>query len=275
MVRNTFTAKDVSTVFVVRNVSLSRKTIKIFGMRIGWGRSYDLLTIPDVSESDIRHSLLKGELKRKADAAEIFVVRNTIDLTQFDNEQRTFLESIGVDFTSEATVWDDLRVPLNAVKLAGVKDPSFDTFLGGVRAFSFSNQAVLANEEEVFFAAQLPHTYKEGSDIIPHLHWSPSTAGAGTVRWGLEYTWANVNDIFQATTTAYAEAATNNNSNEQLIASFGNFSGIEKRISSMLICRLFRNSSHANDTYGDGAFLIEFDFHFEKDALGSIRTFIK
>ncbi len=91
MARNTFTTKSVSTVFVVRNIVSSHKTIRIFGQRIGWNRSYDLLTISDISESAIRHSLLKGELKRKADVGEIRVTSSTIDLTQFDSEQKTFL----------------------------------------------------------------------------------------------------------------------------------------------------------------------------------------
>ena len=64
MSRSTFTPKDVTTVFTIRNTAPDHKNIKVFGQRIGWGREYDLLAIPNVSEADIRHSLLKGELKR-------------------------------------------------------------------------------------------------------------------------------------------------------------------------------------------------------------------
>lgn len=96
MTRHTFTPKSVSTVFVVRNIAPSPKDIKIFGQKIRWNQSHDLLTIPDISEADIRHSLLKGELKRKADAGEIRITSSTIDLTQYDGEQRTYLASIGI-----------------------------------------------------------------------------------------------------------------------------------------------------------------------------------
>lgn len=96
MTRNTFTQKNVSTTFAVQNIAPNRKDIKIFGQKIGWNRSYDLLTIPDISEADIRHSLLKGELKQKADAGEILVTNSTIDLTQYDGEQRAYLAAIGI-----------------------------------------------------------------------------------------------------------------------------------------------------------------------------------
>lgn len=272
MARHTFATKNVSTVFVVRNVTSDRKTIKIFGQKIRWYQTYDLLAIPDISESDIRHSLLKGEIRRKADVGEIIVVDSTIDLYQYDGEQREFLESIGINLV----VWDDLRTPLTAIKLAGVKDPAFDVFLGGVRAYSFSSQALAINEEEVFFTTQLPHSYKEGTDIVPHIHWSPSTTDAGTTRWGLEYTWQNAYlSVFPTTTTIYAESVASGVANDHLMANFDPIDGAGKKISSMLICRLFRNSSHDNDDYGAAAFVLEQDFHFQKNTDGSRAMLIK
>jgi hypothetical protein len=267
----TFTEKNVATTFVVQNVAPSGKTIRIFNLSIGNRQTYDLLAIPEISESDIRHSLLKGELKRKAVAGEIRVIESTIDLYQYDNEQREFLESIGVS----AVLWDDLRTPLTSGKFAGVKDPSFIPFLGSVRAYSFADQALAVNEEEGFFIMQIPHTYKEGSIIIPHLHWAPSTTDIGVTRWGLEYTWQNVHEVFASPTTIYAESETNGLAHEQLIASFPSIDGTGKLISSMMVCRLFRNSSHANNTYGAGAFGLELDIHFQKNTDGSDRAFIK
>jgi hypothetical protein len=38
----------------------------------------------------------------------------------------------------------------------------------------------------------------------------------------------------------------------------------------MMLCRLYRNSSHANDTLtGKKAYLLEFDLHYQKDTMGS------
>ena len=93
----TFFPKQVDTKFVVRNITegtRQQKTIHIFQYPIPAGRERDLLSIPVVSEADIRHSLLKGELRIKALCGEIKVIASNIDLIQFDPEQRAFLESI-------------------------------------------------------------------------------------------------------------------------------------------------------------------------------------
>ena len=93
----TFFPKQVDTKFVVRNITegtRQEKTIHIFQYPIPAGRERDLMDIPVVSEADIRHSLLKGELRIKALCGEIKVIASNIDLIQFDPEQRAFLESI-------------------------------------------------------------------------------------------------------------------------------------------------------------------------------------
>ena len=93
----TFVPKQVDTKFVVRNITVGtrqQKTIRIFQYPILAGKERDLLAIPVVSEADIRHSLLKGELRTKAICGEIKVIDSNIDLIQFDPEQKAFLESI-------------------------------------------------------------------------------------------------------------------------------------------------------------------------------------
>ena len=51
----------------------------------------------------------------------------------------------------------------------------------------------------------------------------------------------------------------------------GTISGTGKNVSSMLICRLFRNSSDPDDDLAQAAFLLEMDFHFEIDLAGGSR----
>jgi hypothetical protein len=54
-----------------------------------------LLQIPGVQESDIRASLLKGELRHKFLCGDIALVSSNIDLLQFSDKQREFLKSFG------------------------------------------------------------------------------------------------------------------------------------------------------------------------------------
>lgn len=83
--------------FIVRNVTPDRqKTIKIFHYPILFNQTRDILQIPGVSESDIRASLLKGELKHKILAKDIIIECSDIDLLQFNEDQKTFLQDAGV-----------------------------------------------------------------------------------------------------------------------------------------------------------------------------------
>lgn len=70
--------------------------VNIFQYPIYPGDTRDLLRIPGVDESDIRGSLLKGEIKHKLLAKEITVVCSDIDLLQFNDDQRAFLQLAGI-----------------------------------------------------------------------------------------------------------------------------------------------------------------------------------
>jgi hypothetical protein len=82
--------------FIVQNTSPQVKTISIFTYPINYMQTRDLLQIPGVAESDIRASLLKGELNHKIRANDIIVVCSDIDLLQFNANQKAFLQSAGI-----------------------------------------------------------------------------------------------------------------------------------------------------------------------------------
>ena len=83
--------------FIVRNVTPDRnKTIKIFNYPINFNKTRDLLQIPGVAEADIRASLLKGELNHKIRAKDIIVECSDIDLLQFNDGQKLFLQEAGI-----------------------------------------------------------------------------------------------------------------------------------------------------------------------------------
>lgn len=82
--------------FIVRNTAPDHKTIKIFQYPIPFGKTRDILSIPGVGEGDIRASLLKGELLRKIRAQEITIEASDIDLLQFNDDQKAFLQSAGI-----------------------------------------------------------------------------------------------------------------------------------------------------------------------------------
>jgi hypothetical protein len=177
----------------------------------------------------------------------------------------------------DATVWDDLRVPTTAVKAAGVKDPHFSLYKtnGAGSTGVFIHWFDKAAEEELFFTCQMPHGWV-GTDITAHVHWVPKTNGAlnATVEWGLEYTWADIGGTFGNSTIIYTKTTTSGDAtlvaDKHYMSNFTAIANGSHTISSMLVCRIFRNATDAtDDTYDDDAGLLEIDFHYEADMVGS------
>ena len=175
------------------------------------------------------------------------------------------------------SAWDDFRISATSTKLGGTKDPSFalikDDGAGsqGVFSYLFDRTA----EEELYFSAQLPHKYKEGTDIYPHVHWNPISEGSGQyVKWGLEYTWANYNEAI-ANTAIISASGLANDASYHTKTDLPVINGSGKTISSMLMCRIFRDSTSDDDNYGDDASLLEVDFHYEINSLGSEERTVK
>ncbi len=192
------------------------------------------------------------------------------DVLQFVDNTSTWVTQPGL--------WQDMRVPVTATSRQGSNQPAFNPLRDngsgsqGVYAYSFSPNI----EQELFFGTQLSHTYAEGTDIRPHLHFTPSDNSAGNIVWGLEYTWTNVNDVFPTTTIITQVTSISVGSNRKhSIGALPVISGIGKKISSMLSCRVFRAANDPLDTYAADAFLLEIDFHFQQCGNGSTQLFIK
>jgi hypothetical protein len=184
-------------------------------------------------------------------------------------------------------VWDDLRFPVSSVRLGPLRAPDLDVFKKNAAGTSTGVFALFfdkTNEEQVHFAAQMPHGWKLGTAIKCHVHWTPKTNGAANavVNWGLEYTWQKLSADFGTTTiisgNAHAPADASLVAGRHYLTEIGEIpaTGID-RVSSMLICRLFRDATGGlkTDNYNDDAILLEADFHFQIDAHGSRLEFTK
>jgi hypothetical protein len=188
-----------------------------------------------------------------------------------------------------ATTYTDLVVPPYAARNSSSATPVWTEFLEkttgslGFYTFAYSNADLDEDKEEIFFNIQLPHDYKQGSDIFPHVHWSAKAApGTNRVLWKFEYQWVNHTGTFSNTTkstlTGYTLAGTAGRSvaaYEHVITPLGFIAGTDKTISSMLVCRLSRMTKDSNDNFANNAFLISFDVHFEIDSFGSKDEYVK
>ena len=175
----------------------------------------------------------------------------------------------------QAVFWDDLRFPVSGINPpGGVNDPDLDPN-NGTWLFNANTTEICA------IIAQMPHSWREESTIIPHVHWSKTTSASGNVLWRFEYQIAKPGDVFPGTwttvdtTTTVTGTPDNDTAEEHLISSFGDIDMTGYTISTILLTRISRIGGDASDTYGADARLIEFDIHYEIDGAGSALEFIK
>ncbi len=196
-----------------------------------------------------------------------------------------FNDIYGNEVVHNPAYWDDIRVPVTSTRKGASKMPGFGKILDngsgsqGVFAELFSH----STEEELYFSVQLPHNWKQGSDLHAHVHWSPVTNGAAgeKVCWGLEYSIQEVHGVFPSTVIAYNDTAA---LDEDLIADKHylteiveiDMSGVDS-VSPMLVCRVFRDATGTGgtDSYTNDAALLEFDFHYQIDTIGSRTEYTK
>jgi hypothetical protein len=170
-------------------------------------------------------------------------------------------------------MWDDMRINLNRGTTGG-DPPTMSTFRPNTQAYRFISDAT----NSLFFDVQIPHSWKEGSTLRPHLHWSPgNSTNTGSVLWGLDYTWANAEDdpdsVFPVSTNVTVADPAHGVAFGHQIASFGNIVGTGKYASSVLMCRVYRDGNNGSDTFTGNAFALSLDFHYQIDKSGSLTEY--
>lgn len=185
-------------------------------------------------------------------------------------------------FNKTATVFEDLTIPVTSTKLQGSKPPTFDIVKNnGNNSFGvFTYWFDYDSDEELFFTVQIPHKRKINSDIYPHIHWTtPTKLNGKKVKWGMEYTTANIGNYFKNTvfisSSDILNVISNDSAYQHLITELGTISGKNIGISNMFICRVFRDADSEKDTYEEEVGLLQIDFHYEIDAIGSREEYEK
>lgn len=165
-------------------------------------------------------------------------------------------------------VWRDMVADL-ARTPAAANAPTFTTMISGLQAYSFS----AASMNQLFVSFHIDHDILRGSKIYPHVHWTPgSSTDTGTVRWGIEYTVAagHGRGEFGASTTIYLEQAGPGVAHRHMIVEASDEQAIDApEIDSLIVCRVFRDAAHANDTFAAACFGLYMDMHYQADRVGT------
>jgi len=130
----------------------------------------------------------------------------------------------------------------------------------------------------------MPHTYKEGTDLEFHIHWTPANRGVAEsgnkVGWKVDYTIADVGGIFGASATVDLSDTCSGVNDKHELAGSVTVSGAGLKVSHIIVLRIYRTDTGTDDTWAgttnaQSPALLEFDIHFRKDTMGSRQEFIK
>lgn len=166
------------------------------------------------------------------------------------------------------TVWNDIIINPSNLK-GGASVPNFSVFIGVIYQLLFLN----AQSDEVFGSFEIPHDYKEGTAIYPHIHWSPSNTNTGNCVWQFDYVKENINGTFSSVTNlTITQAGSGTALGHQLAETNIPIPGTGMKIGDIVIFRLGRATG---DAFTGDAFLHSVGVHYEIDKVGSDAKLVK
>lgn len=169
--------------------------------------------------------------------------------------------------------WRDLTAPITQNSGVGISTPNWETFVGEYSAMLF----IATKVQSIQVCFHVNHDYALGTDIFPHVHWSPKVSGeTGTVRWGIELMIAqgHQQDSFIAPSDiSYIEQAATGNTTDPFVHMVAeSTTGLyDARLEpdTLIYCRVFRDTGHPNDTAGD-VYGLTVDLHHQIDEIGTV-----
>lgn len=171
--------------------------------------------------------------------------------------------------------WEDMKILPSTFDFVGVGDPTLVAWQPGGSGATFRIWE-FAQDDEGFFTVQLSHGYVEGTDLYPHVHWTPKDNGVSesgnTVDWKMDYSIANVNDTYgPSTTVSLKDTCSGENDKHEIIGSSPKINGSGIKISAMLIGRIYRGTDDTwtGSTSTNLPCLLELDIHYQLNSIGS------
>lgn len=176
------------------------------------------------------------------------------------------LELIGT-----ASVFDIVSVPGLCMRPPASAGPGLEAFATSLRVYAFDKTTI----ESLYFSAQLPRDYKDGSSIYPIIAFIPmqSDSTQKRVTWGLDYLWQNKGGAGSGVASVLTSSAAIPNEifvgYKYYITALDAISGTGKEAESILTCRVYRDAADKLDDFDNDAGLLAVYFIYEKNKLGS------
>lgn len=231
------------TNYLKRDQTIPDTTVGLF--------TFPQLQVSDLSATRFAYSQASGRLSTSSSANDI-----------------TIPVQAGKTAVLENPVWDDLQIIVSTSRLPASNAPSWTAYKGS-EVLTFSKSAT----NTIYFSAQLPHTYKTGTDIEFHIHIVYPDANAGDSVWYFTWSWASMYGSFPAESNSgnvICSSPTTADTHKlcELVATIDGHT-TPQGISSILLCSLSRIGGNGSDTYDNVIYLIGADFHHQIDTIGS------
>lgn len=170
--------------------------------------------------------------------------------------------------------WNDLISNFIVKDTSGLNNPTWGTLFGGLQGYLFSTTSM----QQVWCDFHIVHDIALNTVLYPHIHWTPTTTDVGVVRWGIEYSVAkghqqSSGSVFPATTTVYVEQTIGAASQwKHFVAEVSQANAIPAtniEPDSVIKVRVFRDATHANDTYTGDVHAWQADIHYQVATLST------
>jgi hypothetical protein len=177
--------------------------------------------------------------------------------------------------------WADLRIVPGALTKGGAADPFLDTWQPGGSGVAYAVYT-FNNADELFFTAQVPHSYVLGTDLQAHIHWTPRDRGVTedtkTVAWKIDVSAANKFGVAPSSTTLDLTDTCDGVNDKHLRTDDVELDGAGlTEMSAIIIGRVYRDAGDtwAGNIAAQAPAILEVDFHYQLDDVGSLLIDVK
>ncbi|MDD4515632.1 hypothetical protein [Massilibacteroides sp.] len=177
------------------------------------------------------------------------------------------------------TVYDDLQIGINTVKLPAANYPNARAYAFGVGGGITFNTLGFALNNYIDFDIQSTHSMKLSSTLDVHFHYTlPNTTNIGDkFKFKLDVIAAPIDAAFAVPTGSPFShehtVATNDNTYHRYFE-VGSIPAVNTTVSTVYKCRLTRIAASANE-YASEVYITFIDCHIKKDRLGSLSETIQ
>jgi hypothetical protein len=164
--------------------------------------------------------------------------------------------------TNNFPIWKEFTPSYSTT---GYTIPSSTAIIAGILAPAYDPTTM----NELGFTFVVPHDVMPSESMVPCIRWSPVDGTAGIVRWGIEYTAADVSlGVFDTTVIDHVEqAAAGVTGTHQYIEFAAHIPAFPPN--SVITGRIFRDAANGNDTYAGAAHFTSIGLKYLSDRIGT------